>query len=92
MPGERLRDFVERIERLENELSGLRTRNPALKNAYAAERRSVQDDLKQAWADATEAGFSVEALREVIRLRTIPPALRAELEAAVSVYRQVLGV
>ncbi|WP_183182303.1 GapR family DNA-binding domain-containing protein [Azospirillum sp. OGB3] len=92
MVGERLQQLVESIEQLERELAGLRTRNPALKDAYAAERRSVQEDLRRVWGEAETAGFSVEALREVIRLRAIPPARRAELEASVSVYRQALGM
>lgn len=89
---ERLRYLVERIERLEKELSGLRTRNPTLAKAYAAERRSVQEDLGNTFGEAKKAGFDVEALREVIRLRKIPPVQRIELERTVNVYKQVLGM
>lgn len=67
--GDRLRSYVERIERLEAELSGSRRRNPALADAYAAERRSVQEDINDVYADAKAAGFTVAVLREVIRIR-----------------------
>lgn len=92
MAGERLRYLVERIERLEKELSGLLTRKPALTDAYAAERRSVQEDLRNAWGEAKTTGFDVEALREIIRLRSIPSAQRMDLERTVSIYKQVLGM
>lgn len=85
MAGERLRYLVERIERLEKELSGLRTRNPALADAYATERRSVQEDLRNAWGEAKTTGFDAEALREIIRLRSIPSAQRMELERTISI-------
>ncbi len=92
MAGERLRYLVERIERLEKELSGLRTRNPALADAYAVERRSVQEDLRNAWGEAKTTGFDTEALREIIRLRKIPSAQRIELERTISIYKQALGM
>jgi uncharacterized protein (UPF0335 family) len=92
MVGERLCCLVERIERLEKELSGLRTRNPALADAYAAERRSIQEDLRNAWGEAKTTGFDAEALREIIRLRSIPSAQRMELERTVSIYKQAIGM
>ncbi|WP_298371117.1 GapR family DNA-binding domain-containing protein [Azospirillum sp.] len=92
MAGERLRYLVERIERLQKELSGLRTRNPALADAYAAERRSVQEDLRNAWSEAKTTGFDAEALREIIRLRSISSAQRMGLERTVSIYKQALGM
>lgn len=87
-----LRFLVERIESLEAELGRLRSRNPAFAQAYAAERKAVQDELRAAYKDAEAWGFSVEALREVIRLRAIPPARRVELERTVTIYKQALGM
>lgn len=92
LAGERLRYLIERIERLEKELGGLRTRNPALADAYAAERRSAQEDLRNTWGEAKKTGFDVEALREVIRLRKIPSTQRIELEHTVNIYKQALGM
>ncbi len=84
--------FVETIERLETQLAGTRTRNPALADAYAAERRQVQAGLKAAWGEVEAAGFSVAATREVIRLRKMPVAERQELEATIGLYKQALGM
>ncbi len=84
--------FVEKIERLENELAGTRPRNPALADTYAAVRQQVQGELKAAWGEVETAGFSVAATREIVRLRKMPVAERRELEATVSLYKQALGM
>lgn len=88
----RLRYFVERIERLEQEVGKLRTRNPALADAYATERRGVQAMLKDAWAEVEASGFSADVTREIIRLRKMPVEERRVFEDRVSLYKRALGM
>ena len=87
-----LRRFVERLERLEAELAGTRTRDPALADAGAAERRQIGADLKATWKEIKGVGFSVAATREILRLRKMGEAKRREFEATVSAYKQALGM
>lgn len=88
----RLLGFVERIERLETELAGTRSRNPALATAYAAERQQIQAELKAVLKELEDTRFSAAATREILRLRKMDAADRRELETTVALYKQALGM
>lgn len=70
----RLRSFIERIERLEEE-----------KAALAA-------DIREVYAEAKSDGFDVKVMRQVVRLRKMESADRAEQEALLDLYKQALGI
>ncbi len=72
--GDRLRSFVERIERLEEE------------------KREVQDQMKDVFAEAKGEGFDVKVMRQVIRLRRLRPNDRSELEELLDLYKSALGM
>jgi uncharacterized protein (UPF0335 family) len=72
--GDRLRSFVERIERLEEE------------------KREVQDQIKDVFAEAKGEGFDVKVMRQVIRLRRLRPNDRNELEELLDLYKSALGM
>lgn len=72
--GEHLKQFVERIERLEEEKAGL------------------AEDIKEIYAEAKSNGFDVKILREVIKLRKLDAADRAEKETTLDLYMQALGM
>jgi uncharacterized protein (UPF0335 family) len=72
--GERLRSFVERIERLEEE------------------KKALQDDIKEVYAEAKGAGFDVKILRQVIRLRKQDREERQEQEELLEIYLAALGM
>lgn len=88
----KLRLFVERIERLDIELAGTRTRSPALAGAYATERATIQAELKAVWKELGDTGFSPTATREILRLRKMDEAGRRAFETTVFLYKRALGM
>ncbi|WP_434619252.1 DUF2312 domain-containing protein [Azospirillum sp. B2RO_4] len=71
---DRLKSFVERIERLEEEKKGL------------------QDDIKEVYAEAKGTGFDTKIIRQIIRLRKMDKADRQEQEAILELYKEALGM
>ncbi len=70
----RLRAFIERIERLEEE-----------KAALAA-------DVREVYAEAKGDGFDAKTMRQIVRLRKLDSADRAEQEALLDLYKAALGL
>jgi len=71
---DRLKSFVERIERLEEEKKG------------------IADDIKDVYAEAKSAGFDVKVMRQVVRLRKLDAADRAEQEEILDLYKHALDM
>lgn len=72
--GDRLRSFVERVERLEEE------------------KRGIQDDIKEIFAEARGTGFAPKILRQIIRLRKKGKEERQEEQALLELYQAALGM
>jgi uncharacterized protein (UPF0335 family) len=72
--GDRLRSFIERIERLEEEKKG------------------IQDDIKDIYAEAKGTGFDVKIVRQIIRLRKQGKEERQEMEELLELYKAALGM
>lgn len=72
--GERLRSFIERIERLEEEKKG------------------IQDDIKDIFAEAKGTGFDVKIMRKIIAMRKQDKATREEFDALLELYMAALGM
>lgn len=70
----RLTQFVERIERLEEE------------------KKELCADIADVYSEAKGAGFSKKAIRDVIKLRKMDPATRAEEEYLRDSYKKLLGI
>ena len=70
----RLRAFIERIERLEEE-----------KAALAA-------DIREVYAEARGDGFDAKTMRQIVKLRKLDSADRAEQEALLDLYKAALGL
>jgi uncharacterized protein (UPF0335 family) len=71
---DRLRSFIERIERLEEEKKGL------------------NDDIKEVYAEAKGTGFDAKIMRQIIRLRKMDKCDLQEHEAILELYKQALGM
>lgn len=57
-----------------------------------ADGKAVTDDLKEVYAEAKGTGFDTKALREIVRLRKIDAAERADQETILELYKAALGM
>ena len=57
-----------------------------------AEKKDIADQAKEVLAEAKGRGYSVRALREIIRIRKRDAAEVSEHEAIVALYREALGL
>ena len=71
---DRLKSFVERIERLEEE------------------KRGLQEDIKEVYAEAKGTGFDTKIIRQIIRLRKMEKHQLDEQDALLETYRAALGM
>ncbi|NNG03533.1 MAG: DUF2312 domain-containing protein [Inquilinus sp.] len=71
---DRLRSFIERIERLEEEKAALTA------------------DIREVFAEAKANGFDTKIMRQVVRLRKMESADRAEQEMLLDLYKRALGM
>lgn len=69
-----LQQFIERIERLEEE------------------RKELGADIREIFAEAKGKGFDTKTIREIIKLRKMTQADRAEAEFLRSEYKAQLGI
>ena len=72
--GERLRSFIQRVERLEEE------------------KKTIADDIREVYAEAKANGFDPKIMRQVVRIRKMDAADRAEQEAILETYLNALGM
>ena len=56
------------------------------------EKKGIQGDIRDIFAEAKSAGFDVKAMRAVLKLRKMNAMDRDEQEALVEIYRKVLDV
>ncbi len=56
------------------------------------EKQTIQDDIKDVYAEAKGNGFDVKILRQVIRIRKQDKSEREEQEAVLDLYLQALGM
>ena len=56
------------------------------------EKRGIQSDIRDIFAEAKSAGFDVKAMRTVLKLRKMNAADRDEQELVVDTYRKALDI
>ena len=56
------------------------------------EKRELATDIREVFAEAKGAGFDVKVMRQVLRLRKMDPADRAETEFLRDEYKKLLGM
>jgi uncharacterized protein (UPF0335 family) len=71
---ERLRSFIERVERLEEE------------------KKDLQTNIKEVYAEAKGTGFDPKIMRQVVRLRKMDASDRQEQEYLLDTYLHALGM
>jgi uncharacterized protein (UPF0335 family) len=72
--GDRLKSFIERIERLEEE------------------KRTIQEDIKEVFAEAKGTGFDTKIMRQIIKIRKMDKDDLDEQETLLDVYKRALGM
>ena len=56
------------------------------------EKSELSSDIREVFAEAKGAGFDVKVMRQVLRLRKMDPADRAETEFLRDEYKKLLGM
>lgn len=56
------------------------------------DRKAIDDDKRDVYAEAKGRGFDVKALKAIIRLRAKSPVEREEEEAMLELYKSALGM
>lgn len=74
METEQLKQYIERIEKLQEEMD------------------DIKSDIREVFAEAKGNGFSAKAIKEVIKLRKLNPADRAEEEFLRTQYLEMMGL
>ena len=56
------------------------------------ERKELGADIREVFAEAKSAGFDTKVMRQILRLRKMTPADRAEAEFLRDSYKKLLGI
>lgn len=56
------------------------------------DRRAILEDIREVYAEAKGNGFDTKTMREVVKLRRLSAADRAERQALLDMYMQALGM
>ena len=56
------------------------------------EKKGIQSDIRDIFAEAKSAGFDVKAMRTILKLRKMNAADRDEQEVVVETYRKALDL
>lgn len=56
------------------------------------ERRELGADVREIFAEAKGNGFDIKTMRQILRLRKMTPADRAESEFLRDSYKKLLGI
>lgn len=71
---EQLTQYIERIERLEEE------------------KKALQDDIRDVYAEAKGNGFDAKTMRQIVKLRKMEPHELDEQEMLLDTYKAALGM
>ena len=56
------------------------------------EKRELQEQIKEVFAEARGEGFDVKVMRQVLRLRKLKPHDRSEQEELLDLYKSAIGM
>jgi uncharacterized protein (UPF0335 family) len=56
------------------------------------EKKAMQDDIKDVYAEAKARGYDPKTMRTVVRLRKMETHVRQEAEAILDTYKAALGL
>lgn len=56
------------------------------------EKKGIADDIKDVYLEAKATGYDPKIMRQIVRIRKIPPHDRQETEAILATYMAALGL
>ncbi|MBH0113243.1 DUF2312 domain-containing protein [Novosphingobium sp. YJ-S2-02] len=56
------------------------------------EKKGVNDDVREVYAEAKAVGYDVKIMRQIVRLRKMKPDDRREQDLVLETYRAALGM
>ena len=56
------------------------------------EKKGIGDDIKDVYLEAKAVGYDVKIMRQIVRLRKMPPDDRKEMESILDLYKAALGL
>lgn len=56
------------------------------------EKKGIGDDIRDTYNEAKAQGYDPAIMRQIVRLRKLPPHDRKEMEAILDVYKSALGI
>ena len=56
------------------------------------EKKGIADDIRDVYLESKSQGYDPKIMRQIVRLRKMPPHDRKEMEAILDVYKSALGI
>lgn len=56
------------------------------------EKKGIADDIKDTYNEAKSQGYDPKIMRQIVRIRKLPPHDRREMQAVLSTYMAALGI
>ena len=56
------------------------------------EKKGISDDIRDTYNESKSQGYDPKIMRQIVRLRKLPPHDRKEMEAILDVYKSALGI
>lgn len=56
------------------------------------EKKGVGDDIRDVYLEGKATGYDPKIMRQVVRLRAMPPDDRREMESILDLYKSALGL
>ena len=56
------------------------------------EKKGIADDIRDVYSEAKAVGYDAKIMRQIVRLRKMPPDDRREMETVLDLYKAALGL
>ena len=56
------------------------------------EKKGIADDIRDVYSEAKAVGYDAKIMRQIVRLRKMPPDDRREMETILDLYKAALGL
>lgn len=56
------------------------------------EKKGISDDIRDVYLESKSQGYDPKIMRQIVRLRQLPPHDRKEMEQILDIYKNALGI